>query len=176
MFGFQRRDKTDVATFRIPQRSLDALISATMSLSHELEALILDGRRRAAQRPGLGELRNADIFALIDRLKTVAGKVLTEMEDLEKASKEEGEVAFDAIEHARYVAPSANLLRVPDEAVNAAMDALDRCVTNAALIHWLMLAELDVVLQRWRVALATGIAEGRVQLKSLAMDLTKADL
>jgi hypothetical protein len=50
MFGFLRRRKPNSEEFRYSERDFNALIGAAMSLSHELEPLIFQGRQKA-QRP-----------------------------------------------------------------------------------------------------------------------------
>jgi hypothetical protein len=60
---------------------------------------------------------------------------------------------------ARYIAPSAELLAAPDAAIKASMDASNIGVENATLILQFMIAQLDAALQKWRLALAAGIAE-----------------
>jgi hypothetical protein len=79
MFGFLRRRKPNSEEFRYSDRDFNALIGAAMGLSLELEPLIFQGRQKA-QRPGENGLQQSDVFSLIDRLKEIAGKVLTEVE------------------------------------------------------------------------------------------------
>lgn len=156
MFSFFGRQQPKETNFHFSQRELSALLGTAVSLAGKLERLLRESRAAVRQR----EPQEADIFSLIDKLKEFAAQGVQEMHELESSSTQQGEAVFDQMGHSLYVAPSANLLQAPEAAVNAAMSAVNRGVTNASFVHCLMLAELDVVLQRWRIALAAGIANG----------------
>lgn len=155
MFNFSKKNKI-VDEFRIKGEDFNALISSSVNLASNLEDIVKHARIKCINK----DIQQSDIEELISKLNKISAEANKIHHAEKNYSEKQDETVWDSKGYAQYVTPSAMLLTAPDTSVKSAMDAIENGVLNATLIYELMLAEIDVLLQRWRISVAAGINNG----------------